>query len=118
MIGRIWRIHLARPLSGRPIGEFDGAEQVWSLGAWRSAGAISGWRFPRGLARNLCALRYFRRADPARRVEILECRPAGSLFGSDRGAAAAFSRRAEDGRLTSWGGQRRVCAVPTIYRQL
>src|SRR5262249_10166047 len=87
--------------AGWPIGAFDGAEQVWPLGAWRSAGAISGWRFPRGVARHLCALRHFGRADSARRVEILERRPAGSLCASDRRAAAPFSKRAEDAAVNT-----------------
>src|SRR6266545_2152881 len=47
--------------------------------ACRSAGAISGWRFPRDLAGHLRALRGDRCADTARRVEILERRSAGGL---------------------------------------
>src|SRR6476620_7496121 len=103
---------LGQTAIGPPIGAFDGAEQVWSLGAWRSAGAVSGWRFPRGLTRNLCALRHIGRADPARRAEILERRSSGSLFVADRRAATAFSRRAEDAGLRSYDGQRRFAPCP------
>src|ERR1700681_3438976 len=70
-----------------------------SLGPWRSAGTVSGWRFPRDLAGNLCALRGDRGADTARRAEILERRSAGGLRRPQRGAAAAFSRGAEDAGL-------------------
>src|SRR5271169_3951657 len=77
------------------IGAFNGAEQIWPLGPWRSAGAISGRRFPRDLAWNLCALCGDRCADSAGRAEILERRSAGSLCDTERGAAAAFPRGAE-----------------------
>src|SRR3979411_833390 len=83
------------------IGESNLAEQVRSLGPWRSAGAISGWRFPRDFAGNLCALRGDRCADTARRVEILERRPAGGLRHPQRRAAAAFSRRLEGAGLVA-----------------
>src|ERR1700675_3218923 len=81
------------------VGDFNRAEEIRLLGPWRSAGAISGWRFPRDLAGDLCALRRDRCADPARRAEILERRSAGGLCHPERGAAAAFSRRLEDAGL-------------------
>src|SRR3984957_19261237 len=75
------------------------AEQIRSLGPRRSAGAISGWRFPRDLAGYLRALRGDRCADTARRTEILERRSTGSLRRPERGAGAAFSGCIEDAGL-------------------
>src|ERR1700691_1241429 len=83
-IGNIWPGPDDRGRSeefGRVSGEFNRAEQVRSLGPRRSAGTISGWRFPRDLAGNLCAVRDDRCADTARRIEILERRSAGGICG-------------------------------------
>src|SRR5579864_7201077 len=77
------------------FGELSGAEQIRAAGSWRSAAAISGWRFSRGLAGYLRAVRGHRRADTARRTEILERRFTGSLRAAWRSAAAALPRRAE-----------------------
>src|ERR1019366_9406991 len=92
------RLHMETSGPAQPpgtIGEPNRAEQIRPLGR-RSTTAISGWRFPRDLAGNLCALRGDRGADTARRAEILERRSAGGLCAAERRAAAAFSRRAED----------------------
>ena len=70
------------------------------------------------LARNLCALRGDRCADPARRIEILERRSAGGLRDPDRGAAAAFSGRAEDARLIAKFGSRAADACPPSLSEL
>src|SRR4051812_23705671 len=86
------------------IEEFDGAEQVWPLRSRRSPGAIPGRRLSRDLARHLCALRRHRRTDSARRIEVLERRPAGSLCLSRRGAEAAFSRSLEAAGLDPSNG--------------
>src|SRR5882757_10262974 len=88
----------------RQGGELNRAEQVRSIGAWRSAGAISRWRFPRDLARHLCALRDIGCTDSARRTEILERRPAGGLRHADHGAAASLPQRAEAAGLGSKAG--------------
>src|ERR1700744_550753 len=84
-----------RAASPEDSGEFDRVEQVRPLKSRGSTGAIPGWRFPRDLARNLCALCDDRRADPAGRVEILERRSAGGLCDPERGAATALSRYVE-----------------------
>src|ERR1700679_3538788 len=81
--------------SPEDLRRFNRAEQVRSLGPRRSPGAISGWRFPRDLAGNLCAVCDDRCADTARRIEILERRPAGGVCDPERSAAAALSRRTE-----------------------
>src|SRR5580700_4684241 len=91
----IYARSVATPDYRKLIGAFNGAEQIRPLGPWRGAGAISGRRFPRDLAWNLCALRRDRCADSAGRAEILERRSAGSLRHTKRRAAAAFPRRLE-----------------------
>src|ERR1700722_2619160 len=91
----IYARSIATPDYRKLIGAFNGAEQIRPLGPWRGAGAISGRRFPRDLAWNLCALRGDRCADSAGRAEILERRSAGSLRHTNRRAAAAFPRSAE-----------------------
>ena len=54
----------------------------------RGRGEIPRWRFPRGAAGRLCALRGDRRADPARGAQILERRAAGGLCLAGGGVAA------------------------------